>query len=614
MLLRVTQPILAICNRLGEITDVRILRLTLDIERYEMWDDIKFVGDDTLYTSFKCLSINKIVKKCVYNVSFVDLRRDAKLRSILCNTGGALCGAVNIPVQIVSGEVRNKDLYAVIGSINNGVIVSKPVVYDYTGKEYIWDELLKTNKNIKQHSSKLYCSHTPMQDWYSCECCWINNPACCRQGRRFEYYHKCIDYTVLNEQAVHEYMARRRLMQEQDEGILSGGHITKYTLAQLREGYTYTVPPVCTQVVVKGDAAVKNWRLIGHQDLRYCDMEVVTAPQAVRLEHLYHYVLDAYKSTAPLVLPQLVTAQPWGFGSLFHIEIDDPYKEFDKALDLVPILYDCSDLVLFFGPQPHGRVRIPGAGHIKYAATIDDLTTFVLTIVEKQHKYYTSAKKRGSTFVAAFWISDTSITKQMLFTLQDTDYEEMTLCLDATSCGNAKTNVLINIEKPITTQFYLSTTAMTQVQLCGAGINLLLLRQHPVQNKTGYTHIQAHVKRFLFIYEELRDSATEIFFHGGVDTLAILAVTLDTVNLTKGERARLQEKMSKNLRIHIPKGSKVKGTAVISKGTLVSKYFIHPSHGDKLTEYNFFRRVVDEDGTMYVTDNEIIHRFIYADL
>lgn len=613
MLLRVTQPILAICNRRGEITDVHVLRLTLEIDHYEMRDDAKFMGDDTLYTSFKRLGIKKIVKKCVYNVSFVDLRRDAKLRSILCSNGGALRGAVKIPVQLATGEVKNKNLYAVIGSIDKGFIVSEPIVYDYTGKAYAWGELLQSDMVVKQQSSKLYFMHEVAKDGYPCECCWINNPACCRLGRRFEYYHKRMDYAVLNKQAVHEYMARRELMQERDEGILSGGQKIKYTLPQLIEGRTYTAPPICTEVAVTSRDAVQNWRLIGHEDLRYCEIKTVTAPQAVRLGHLYQYLLSAYKSIAPMPLPQLVTAQPWTFGSLFHIEIDDPYKELDKTLDLVPIVYDCTELFVFFGPQPYGRVRMPGASHFRYAATIDGLTAFSMTVTEKQRKYYTPTT-RGSILDIALWVSDTSVTKQLLFTLQDTDYAEMTLCLDATACGCAKTNVTVNIEKPVATQLYLSTTAMMQVQLRCAAINLLLIRQHPVQKQVGYTHVYAHVKRLLLFYEELKDSATELFLHEGIDEIAVVTITAEITNLTQGERERLQEKLQKSVRIHVPTGTKVKGAAVVQKGTTVRRYFVRPSHGDKLTEYNFYGRTVGEDGTAYITDNDIIQRLIFADL
>lgn len=561
MLLRVIQPILAICDELGNIVGIRILRLTLDVDGQPTLKNGKNVEQDLLFTDYKTLNIKQIVQKHIHTVSMIDLRRDVIIRKRLFDTTSTVTiirGATRLPVQTVDGAVQHKCLVAVIGTLK-GNMQGVQALYDYNGNQITPEQLCENIGGVDIRWAKAL---------YGEDCCmlfnlyWINNP---KYVERQEYQHISTHFRCYSLQAARQYIARNELLNADVKATLElGEHGAVFVHGAVTQNEVVAAPEAVPSVRVTSIADgysypyddIIRWQLLGHAQLRYMEITADCMPIITKLQQLYSYNVVVRVSDTPLVLPQMA-ASPCGTGSNFILRIVKPLITED-TIDFSKAIYDCSSFDVRLGGQLTRRAIIPQAHFVSYTSWVQT-ESFALIMQKAQHKHACVKPKGIYTCTVGLGL-DAEVTKHVLLDFSVAAYNT-TICLRPTNHEKVtQANVLIRLNKK-TEMLYLQEQAAMQVSVQGADV---IESMEYIPFETGCTHVYSRVKR-LIVYamykgeNSMDDVISHLYLHAGVEKIVIVYIknAIVTQQATFVPSA-INEASYAALKVHVPKGNKIK--------------------------------------------------------
>lgn len=561
MLLRAIQPIMLICDELGDIAGIRILRLTLDVEGQPVLKNGKQVVQNLLFTDYKVLNIKQIVQKHIHTVSMIDLSHDTIIRKRLFDTNNTVTtirGAVRLPVQLANGAMLYPTLVAAIGAVN-GNMQGVQAIYDYNGNQITPEQFCENIGGVDSRWAKAL---------YGADCCslfnlyWINNPKYTEQQ---EHQHISANFRCYSLQEAKQYLARNELLHtaakarleqnahgavfvygtvSQNERVFVPDAIPDVKITSMSEGYTYPY------------ADIIRWSLVGHSRLRYIEINAECMPTMIRLQQLYSYSVAVRVNDMPLALPQL-TAAPCGKGSTFSLRIVKPLLVED-VVDFAKMIYDCTVFEVRLGGQLTSRAIIPQANYITYTSWVQT-ESFTLIMRKAQHKHACMQPKGLRTCAVGLGL-DAEVTKQVLLDFSVAAYNT-TICLRSTNSEKVtQANVLIRLNKK-TELLYLQEQAAMQVTVQGPE-DIEVLEYIPFE--TGCTHIYSHVKR-LIIYalykgdNTVDDAISHLYLHAGVDKIVVVYIKNAMVTQQAAFVPSAMRVVSyAALKLHVPQGNKIK--------------------------------------------------------
>lgn len=593
MNLRIMQPIMAICDKRGYIAAVRVLRLTVEIERAT--DAVAHspfkIRQDMCYSEFYTLQFKRIVWKSVHDVSFTDLSKDAVLRDRLYDCRG-VHGATALPVQLATGEVKNAHLLAVIGSLYMGGLLDVFGIVDYTGTMYTWDAACKRNPALEQKLYDLYNSDAERDD------CWINDPHLFGYA---DYWHDAKAYAMDDVAAMQRYIAGQQLMNNSMRDVLidrySDGSICYRQVRLLTD--KVVVPTFCTIACVGGGCEKTDWKFVGHNDLHKVEINADYAPTSAVLPRLHTYKINTLYSTGSLIMPEFMAANPCANGCVVQIKIKQP--DLVKDIDFSRGIYDCDRFELILGGQLFQRACVPGAQALRVEMPIKTEDAAII-VQEKRRKHYTHNLRMG-TCTVGLGIASADV-KNILINMRDVDYSEAVIAIDAGRYINSiQAKAVINIEKTIKAPVFLSVVSGVTPIVRGTTIDVLQYQQRPRNKQQEQAHIYAHVKTLVYYMTEASED-TDLYMHGGVEHVVLVTTGYNNcVSLEKGPH------------IHVRNGERVKlhdcTVDVLSKLSIRNSYLDMPPN----SAYTLCKQIeVPKDSVCFVTKAAEIHKLLREDL
>lgn len=539
MNLRIMQPIMVICDKRGYIAAVRVLRLTVEIERAAdavVRSPYK-LKQDMCYSDFYTLGIKRIVWKSVHDVSFIDLSKDATLRERLYKCGG-VHGATDLPVQLATGEVKNTHLLAVIGSLYMGELMEVFGLVDYKGTMLTWDAACSCYPALEQKLYNLYNRDAEQDD------CWINNPHLFGYFGYDDYWHDAKVYALDDVEAMQRYLATRQLMKSNVRDIIvdrqSNGCICYRQLRLPTD--SVVVPEFCTVAYVGSGCETEKWKFVGHSNLHQVEINADYAPTAAVLPRLHTYKLNTLYSIDKVPLPEFMAANPCVNGCAVQIKIKQPFLEQER--DYSQGIYDCDRFEIISGGQLFQHACVPGATNLRIEQTIktEDL---LLMVQEKRKKHYIRNQGLGICVIGLAIAS--SAVRNILIKMRDVAYAETVICIDTEQyISSTQTQAVINLEKGIKTPVYLSVASGITPIVQGTAIGTLHYQQHFKSKQQEQAHIYAHVKTLIYYMADGSENV-DLYMHGGVEHIILVNTRYN--NCTSFE---------KGPRIHVRKGERFK--------------------------------------------------------
>lgn len=564
MLLRIVQPLLMICNQLGDVVGVRVVRLHIDAQPDYMLfsnarpsDKAKKHSEELLYTSFVTLKINKIIKESIHTISLTDMQHDVNLRRLVCRKGEILKGACHLPIQAYTGTVANAQLHAVIGSVDGGRVLDIQRIYDYKGTAYTLEEFKTKEPNAQLQMKRLTERHVCCYDRHAsenereCFCCWTNSPNC---NCAMSCQHNRFAFVLCSEAEVRQYEASKMLVNDetaQNTEITRSSSGYVYRVSNMKGIDTVRVPSFCLKTAINTTDDTPTWKLIAHANMRHLEMETKYLPQRADLGHLYTFNIEARNGDAAVILPKLMTSAPWGYGSKFIFSMEDPFAS-SNEIDFASWLYDCSLFNVTLGRNPWGNVHIPGAIALSYTGTVVT-RNFMLTIHEPQKKYYFTSD--GNDLCTIGLGMNAARTERILLTWRHTEYQRIAVCTSNTELCNKQTQVVLNFEKPIAKRLHLDVTTEQVTTVRAPYIEVLEYYQMFLSGKRGDTHVYSRVNTLVICLNNA-SAYSDLYLYEGVKNVALVFMG-DLALVNEAQRAqRLKQQFEESgPRIHVPKGT-----------------------------------------------------------
>lgn len=587
MLLKIVQPLLVICNQIGDVTGVRIVRLQIDAEPdYLLFsnayasDKVKTYREGILYTSFARLKINKILKESIHTISLTDVQHDVNLRRLVCSRGEILKGACHIPIQAYDGKVAEAHLHAVIGSVDSGELLDIQRIYDYKGIAYTLDEFKAKETDIQLQLKRLTDRHVCHYDRNApksekeCCCCWMNSPAC---NCAMSWHNNRFVFALRFEPEVARFEASKAILQERDTQHTditrsSTGYV--YRVSSLGTKASVVVPPFCIKADIDTSDDISTWQLITHANMRHLNIQTTHLPQRADLRHLYTFDVEVRNGDIAAVLPKLMTSMPWGYGSSFILSAEDS-RTTTSTIDLASWLYDSAIFNVTLGRIPWEGVQIPGAFNLSYTGTVIT-RSFMLVVQEPQKKYYFTYDDTATAVCTIGLGLDAMQTERILLNWKHTGYQHIAACFDNMELRAKQTQVVLNFEKAVTKYLHLDLTTEQITTVRAPYIEILEHYQRFLSAKRGDTYIYAPVNTLLICLNNA-SAYSDLYLYAGVKQVALVFMG-DLALMNDAQRAqRLKQRFEEfGPRIHVPKGtvaklSKIKDESIFA---WVSTYYL----------------------------------------
>lgn len=597
MRLKIIQPIMVLCDKLGFISGVRFVQLVVDADNVEYYA-AKRPEANALYTDFTAIHINAVLEKHVRTIS-LEYKRDqyARVRESLCSqisyrNNRGIRGVNKAAIMKSDGTVVRSELFAAIASRDSqGKVESKANImfFDYKGNMYTEEQLIAEYDWAKAEIYQLRNSAMPSAH--------IMNTLMCDEQNRYEKAMSFFapDYAILQPDTG-EIAAKELIGSEQETVAYQSGRwvyeFIKSKIALIR------IPQVCSVVDI-GSVAFDTWQLIGHANIDKLYISGTTLPLFKNFEYAHEVDICVTKSEAPMQLPH-VAARPGGELSRADIVIDMPY--FEDTVNYVDQLADCHTVHVLVGEQQGKRVLLPDARQMTYTTKVCS-DTFTLVFDRMHYKYglkLCDSTTDHSRCNIGLSIDARDDKHNLLLNLQKAAYARTSIVLGApTYQTGTVVNTVIKLQKHAeVVQLY--TERCLNEHIYGDSIGELCYHAEPygTVQTSSCLHVYAHVN-CLRIYLDDALLYKPIYLHGGVDEVQVILLHSPCYELLKHSYAC----------IHIPKGTITHIYNPLTHGKMVPMLcvqgcYTHVGHTEiKETTHNAFPNMANANlDTMLIDD------------
>lgn len=597
MRLKITQPIMMTCDKLGFITGVRVVQLVVDADNVE-YNAVKQPKPNALYADFVAIHINAVLEKHVRTISLAYKQDQyARVRERLCTrlsyrNNKGICGVNKVAVMKADGTVVRSELFAAVASRDtHGKVEPNADImfFDYKGNMRTEEQLIAEYDWAKAEIYHLRNSAIPSAHIMN-TLVWDEQS---RYGEATPFYAP--DYSIL-QLDTREVAAKGLLGSEQEAVAYQFG---RWIYEDKKSEVAFVrVPQACSLVNINSEL-FDTWQLIGHDSIDELYISGTTLPLFKNFECVHKVNINVIKSESPFQLPQ-VAARPGGELARADIVISMPY--FEDTVNYVDRLADCHAVNVLIGEQQGKRVLLPDAQQMTYTTKVCS-DVFALVFDKTQYKY--GLKPCDSTTEHSHCSIGLSIDARdakhnLLLNLQATSYARSSIVLDApTYQKGTVVNTVIKLQKNAgVVQLY--TGRCLNEYIYGDSIGELCYHAsaYGVVQASNCLHVYAHVN-CLRIY--LNDALyyKQIYLHGGVAEVQVILLHSPCYEMLKYSCAC----------IHIPKGTTTHIHNPLTQGKRVPILWVHGCYthvghtGIKETTHEAFPNMPTVDlNTMIVDD------------